>query len=1228
MAFVSLVKAPPSHLILWLKGGKKTKNHRGPVRDPERFKNRLKDKVEGFKPAEGNRNLDLFRSAADLGSARSLFDESEFQSLSETLKDRAAEAGLPADEVDSSLKSGLSAGEARPVEVAQLDTIVLSSDEARVVNEAIASLARNESVFSRGGVLVDVLPAGEDEYRDPLQPVIAPLPRTVLRPMLTQTARFVHLDGGIETEKHPPDYLTPAIIDRRHWPGIREIRHVLPAPALAPDGSVIHRQGYCAKWKTFFPSRRFETFDVPANPSREDALKAKQQLFEIVREFPFSRGSFSAWLCLVMTLSARVAGVFPCPLFLIDASVRGSGKTLLWKLAYAIATGLILAVRALPREDDEVRKALTSHLLAGDVAILFDNAKGTLGGTSLEAACTAETWTDRFLGASRSVTVPVGTVLGATSNNALITPDIVRRAIVVRLESTEERPEERKVSIPDVLGHVLERFPQDLKAVLTIFRAWHAAGCPQTAAPAMGSFTAWSRNIRMPVLWLGEPDPLLTRGEIRDSADTETAALGRFLKALRAADPEDKGLTAREILSACDQHPALKEALEELVARPELNSRNVGNKLRACRRRAVQGLLLDPWLDRDDSQHWRVAIADQGTGESAGSAGSAGSGSYACEEESEGDAVTARGDAQTGRDDTPQSPQTPQPITSPSQAEEVSRHFLNRSLPLAFDTETTGLDPLVSKIRLLQVSDGNETVVFDVFKTGHEPLRQLLEDAPGIWFNAKFDLSFLESLGIRPKRFEDAMLAHNAASNETKSLKVLADEVLGIRLEKEAQKSDWSGELSGDQLRYAARDAETTLRLWQALESRLTPFRKVYKQMRDAVPAVLQMERAGMPFAREKHASMVSGWKAQLEETRAKLTACAPGLDPGSTKQIGQWIERNLPAPVVKSWGRTESGQLQTDHETLARFSGQHPALGALLALRKVEKLVSTYGDSWSRVFHPGTNRIHSNYRIAGAKTGRMTCSAPNLQQAPHDPEFRSLFRADEGWKVISADFGQQELRIAACLAKEAAMLQAFETGRDLHRLTASLVFGKAPEAVSKEERSVGKTLNFGTLYGAGPGTVKEKIRQATGRDLSIDETKAVLARFFAGYPALKKWQEGQINRGRDTLTVSSKTGRVLKFFKSTWSPTESLNFPIQSSGAEVLYATLTQLPAVLAETDSELVACVHDELVLHAPEPCAAEAARRVKEAMTEAFLSIFPEVPRTGLVDAGMGDSWGEAK
>ncbi len=529
-------------------------------------------------------------------------------------------AATPAEVPPAGSRAGV--GDDRP-------EIVITTEEHEVIDRAVASLASEPGVFQRGNVLVTVL-------RDPSRikgkihrpkgsPRIAPLHNARLRDLMTKTAAWkktrVDRNGDVErVNAHPPDWAVNGVAARGDWSEIRPIEAIIEAPALRPDGSILDAPGWDDATELLYePNSPFP--EISDRPTREDAGYSAKRLMELVVDFPFAGDTHrAAWLAALLTPLARFAIDGRCPLFLFEANTPGTGKTKLADIIGTITTGREMPRTAYPDSDEEMRKRITATALAGDRLMLIDNVATTFGGSAMDSALTAPTWKDRKLGASEmTAELPLFTVWYATGNNVSLKGDVIRRVIPCRLETREERPEERTdfTVRGDLIRHVRQHRPALVAAALTVLRAHAAAGWPDCGLSPLGSFEAWSVVVRSAVFWATGLDPCATRAELR-AHDPETIARNALVEGWAGLPGSDRGLTVAEALRFIKGDPdkenpdgrlaRLRDCLMEWSRNDELPSPKViGQRLRAIRGRACNGRYIQS-SEYQGTQVWKVVI--------------------------------------------------------------------------------------------------------------------------------------------------------------------------------------------------------------------------------------------------------------------------------------------------------------------------------------------------------------------------------------------------------------------------------------------------------------------------------------------------------------------------------------------------------------------------------------------------------------------------------------------
>jgi DNA polymerase I-like protein with 3'-5' exonuclease and polymerase domains len=457
---------------------------------------------------------------------------------------------------------------------------------------------------------------------------------------------------------------------------------------------------------------------------------------------------------------------------------------------------------------------------------------------------------------------------------------------------------------------------------------------------------------------------------------------------------------------------------------------------------------------------------------------------------------------------------------------------------IGFDTETTGLDPHTSKLRLIQLATPRTGFIFDCFRLSRDQLKPILDilAAPSpvkIAHNAKFDAKFLmRHCGARLGAVFDTYLASNLASagdeNDRHSLEAAVNRYLDLPLDKAAQTSDWSRELSEYQLEYAARDAQVLLPLRERL---LEKFREmdlllVADLEFDCVLSIAALELAGIYLDVERWRALIGRIRIEHDRVAEELHR---ELGPASAQMslFGRAAERiNLdsPAQVKQALQRIGIEVEDTREWTLQKLAHQFPILEKLLEYRGLSKSLSSYGEGILDYINPSTGRIHADFRQIGTPTGRITTSSPSLQQIPHTTQYRSCFRAPTGRKLVVADFSQIEMRILADFARDEALLKAFDSGADLHRMTASQMFGVPLDQVTPRQRESAKGLNYGLVYGMGAEGLASRIES------SVKEAEILIERYFAAYSGVERWLNEAAERAVRERRARTASGRLWVF--------------------------------------------------------------------------------------------------
>jgi DNA polymerase-1 len=575
----------------------------------------------------------------------------------------------------------------------------------------------------------------------------------------------------------------------------------------------------------------------------------------------------------------------------------------------------------------------------------------------------------------------------------------------------------------------------------------------------------------------------------------------------------------------------------------------------------------------------------------------------------------------------------------------------------AFDTETSSLDAISAELVGVSFAcaPGEAAYVPLAHRYPGAPaqiaadralalLKPLLEDAAvgKICQNAKYDLMVLTGLGIALAGLrEDTMLeSYVLDSSATRhDMDSLALKYLGyktLKYEEVAGKGknqlDFREVPVEQATAYAAEDADVTLRLHRVLRPRLAAqpaLERVYREIEmPLVPVLARMERHGVMIDAERLRRQSDEIARRLERIEEEIYAAAgERFNLGSPKQIQAILFEKLKLPVLR---KTPTGQPSTAEEVLAELALDYPLPALILEHRGLAKLKSTYTDKLPQMVHPRTGRVHTSYNQAVAATGRLSSSEPNLQNIPIRTEegrrIRQAFIAPEGWRLMSADYSQIELRIMAHLSGDAGLIRAFAEGRDIHRVTAAEVFGVPLELVSEEMRRHAKAINFGLIYGMSGFGLARQLR------ITREAAEAYIERYFARYPGVKAYMERTREQARAQGYVETLFGRRLYLpeikasnqARRAAAERAAINAPMQGTAADLIKLAMIAVDRWIAERGSriKMIMQVHDELVFEVPEDeleTARLEVRRLMEGVAELSVPL--------VVDIGVGANWDEA-
>jgi len=582
---------------------------------------------------------------------------------------------------------------------------------------------------------------------------------------------------------------------------------------------------------------------------------------------------------------------------------------------------------------------------------------------------------------------------------------------------------------------------------------------------------------------------------------------------------------------------------------------------------------------------------------------------------------------------------------------------LSKADLFAFDTETTSLDYM--QARIVGVSFAIQAGEAAYVPIGHndpeagpqldrdfvlEKLRPLLEDADQakVGQNLKYDMSVLanHAITLRGIAFDTMLESYVLDSTATRhdmdslSLKYLNHKT--IHYEDVAGKG--AKQVSFDQVPlaqagpYAAEDADITLQLHQTLwpklerEPRLADlFREIEMPL---VPVLSRMERHGVLVDADMLARQSEELAQRLSDIEQQAFAVAgESFNLSSPKQIQTILFETLGLPVLK---KTPKGAPSTAEEVLAELAHDYPLPKLILEHRGMSKLKSTYTDKLPQRIDPHSGRVHTSYHQAVASTGRLSSSEPNLQNIPIRSEegrrIRQAFVAPAGYTLLAADYSQIELRIMAHLSGDPGLLHAFASGEDVHRATASEVFGVPLDQVSNEQRRSAKAINFGLIYGMSAFGL--------GRQLNIGRNAAqeYVDLYFARYPGVQAFMERTREQAREQGYVETVFGRRLYLpdinhrngQRRQYAERTAINAPMQGTAADIIKRAMIAVDHWIedSELDLKLIMQVHDELVLEIRDDLLDQARAEIDRLMVGVADLNVPLV-----VDIGTGRNWDQA-
>ena len=585
---------------------------------------------------------------------------------------------------------------------------------------------------------------------------------------------------------------------------------------------------------------------------------------------------------------------------------------------------------------------------------------------------------------------------------------------------------------------------------------------------------------------------------------------------------------------------------------------------------------------------------------------------------------------------------------------------------VAVDTETTGLDEMRADLVgiCLSTEPGQACYIPLIHKDGEgdlfgktallpdqipledalTALKPMLEDDSilKIGQNMKYDAKILARNGVTVTPIDDTMLLSYAMHGglhghgmDFLSEKYLDHQPIPIKPLLGAGKSAITFDRVPieEAVKYAAEDADITLRLWQKFKPLLhvEKVTTVYETLERPLVAVLsQMEMNGIRVDRDHLSRMSNSFAQKMAALEDEIqTLAGVKFNVGSPKQLGEILFDQMDLPGGK---KGKNGAWGTGADVLEDLAAEGSDLAArVLDWRQMAKLKSTYTDALQEHIHPETGRVHTSYVISGASTGRLASTDPNLQNIPVRTEegrrIREAFIADPGNKLVSLDYSQIELRILAHVADIAALKQAFYEGQDIHAMTASEMFNVPIDEMTPEIRRRAKAINFGVIYGISGFGLARNLR------IPRAEAQAFIDTYFQRFPGIRSYMDRTVAFAKENEFVQTLFGRKIhtpqinaKGPRAGFSRRAAINAPIQGAAADIIRRAMIRMPEAIAHLPARMLLQVHDELIFETPEETVEELIAVVRSVMEGAAMpAVKLDVPL--IVEAGVGNNWAEA-
>lgn len=570
---------------------------------------------------------------------------------------------------------------------------------------------------------------------------------------------------------------------------------------------------------------------------------------------------------------------------------------------------------------------------------------------------------------------------------------------------------------------------------------------------------------------------------------------------------------------------------------------------------------------------------------------------------------------------------------------------------ICLDTETTSIDAIRAKLVGLSFSVKKGEAWYVAVPRETEVAQHMVQIFSSIYENdkilkvgqnLKYDLTVLANYGIQLKApLFDTMLAHYLVQPELRhNMDYLAeiylnyqtihiDTLIGPKGKNQKNMTDLA---PADICDYACEDADITLQLMEPLKAEMekNQLTRVFHEIEmPLMPVLTQMERNGVRLDTEVLSETGEQFRQRMQQLETEIYELAGHpFTITSPRQVGEVLFDEL--KLNEKAKKTKSGQYSTGEEVLEAIKHKHPIVEKILAHRALKKLISTYIDALPKLIYPATGRIHTSFNQAVTATGRLSSSNPNLQNIPvrgdDGREIRKAFVPEPGCIFFSADYSQIELRIMAHLSADEHLVNDFRCGRDIHAATASRIFHKPIEEVSRDERRKAKTANFGIIYGISAFGLAERM------EVSRTEAKELITNYFDTYPRIKEYMQTSVKRARELGYIVTEFGRRRYLPDITsrnavvrgYAERNAVNAPIQGTAADIIKIAMVRI-AQRFEAEgiqSKMILQVHDELNFSVLPEELDHVKNIVIQEMEGAYTMSVPL-----LADCGEGKNWLEA-